>query len=46
MSDVKDRFAAGGAETTPSTPAELDTRMKKATQAFADIVKKANIKPN
>jgi tripartite-type tricarboxylate transporter receptor subunit TctC len=46
MPDVKERFAAGGAETTPSTPAELDARMKKATEAFGGIVKKANIKPN
>jgi tripartite-type tricarboxylate transporter receptor subunit TctC len=46
MPDVKERFAAGGAETSPSSPAELDARMKKATEAFGDIVKRANIKPN
>src|SRR6185312_195601 len=31
MPDVKERFAAGGVETTPSTPAELDAKMKSAT---------------
>jgi tripartite-type tricarboxylate transporter receptor subunit TctC len=46
MPDVKERFAAGGAETSPSTPAELDARMKTATAAFGNIVKRANIKPN
>ena len=44
MPDVKERFAAGGVETTPSTPAELDAKMKKATQAIAVIVEKAKIR--
>jgi tripartite-type tricarboxylate transporter receptor subunit TctC len=44
MPDVKERFAAGGVETTPSTPAELDAKMKKATAAIAVIVEKAKIR--
>jgi len=46
MADVKERFAAGGAETTPSSPAELESRMKKATESFGEIVKRADIKSN
>ena len=44
MPDVKERFAAGGVETTPSTPAELDAKIKKATDSIAVIVEKAKIK--
>jgi len=44
MPDVKERFAAGGVETTPSTPAELDAKIKKASESFALIVEKAKIK--
>jgi tripartite-type tricarboxylate transporter receptor subunit TctC len=44
MPDVKERFAAGGVETTPSTPAELDAKIKKATESIASIVEKAKIK--
>ncbi len=44
MPDVKERFAAGGVETTPSTPAELDAKIKKATDSIALIVEKAKIK--
>ena len=44
MPDVKERFAAGGVETTPSTPAELDVKIKKATESIALIVEKAKIK--
>jgi tripartite-type tricarboxylate transporter receptor subunit TctC len=44
MPDVKERFAAGGVETTPSTPAELDAKIKKATESIALIVEKAKIK--
>jgi tripartite-type tricarboxylate transporter receptor subunit TctC len=46
MPDVKERFAAGGVETTPSTPAELDAKMKAATKSIAVIVEKANIRPD
>jgi tripartite-type tricarboxylate transporter receptor subunit TctC len=44
MPDVKERFAAGGVETTPSTPAELDAKIKRATESIALIVEKAKIK--
>jgi tripartite-type tricarboxylate transporter receptor subunit TctC len=46
MPDVKERFAGGGVETTPSTPAELDAKMKKATESIAVIVEKAKIRPD
>jgi tripartite-type tricarboxylate transporter receptor subunit TctC len=46
MPDVKERFAAGGVETIPSTPAALDARIKQAADRFAAIVQKANIKPD
>jgi tripartite-type tricarboxylate transporter receptor subunit TctC len=45
MPDVKERFAAGGATTIPSTAAELDARIKRETAAFKLIVQKANIQP-
>jgi tripartite-type tricarboxylate transporter receptor subunit TctC len=44
MADVKERFAAGGVETIPSTGAELDARVKKTTAQLAVIVEKAKIK--
>jgi tripartite-type tricarboxylate transporter receptor subunit TctC len=43
MPDIKERFSAGGAVTVPSTPAELDARIKHDTAAFKLIVEKANI---
>ncbi len=43
MSDIKERFSAGGAVTVPSTAAELDARIKRDTVAFKVIVEKANI---
>ena len=46
MPDVKDRFAAGGVETIPSTGAELDARVKKTAQQLVEIVDKAKIKPD
>ena len=42
--DIKQRFAAGGAVTIPTTAAELDARIKHDTTAFKTIVEKANIK--
>jgi tripartite-type tricarboxylate transporter receptor subunit TctC len=42
--DIKERFAAGGAVTIPTTAAELDARVKRDTAAFKTIVEKANIK--
>jgi len=44
MPDVKERFAAGGVETTPSTGAELDAKVKKTAAQLAVIVEKAKIK--
>jgi tripartite-type tricarboxylate transporter receptor subunit TctC len=44
MPDIKERFAAGGAVTIPTTAAELDGRIKHDTTAFKTIVEKANIK--
>jgi tripartite-type tricarboxylate transporter receptor subunit TctC len=46
MPDVKDRFAGGGVETSPSSPAELDARVKAAAARFKTIVEKANIRPD
>jgi tripartite-type tricarboxylate transporter receptor subunit TctC len=46
MPDVKERFAGGGVETIPSTPAELSARVKEAAARFKTIVDKANIKPD
>ena len=46
MADVKERFAAGGVDTIPSTPAELDARVKKTAAQLAVIVEKAKIKPD
>src|SRR5262245_26112595 len=43
MPDIKERFAAGGAVTVPTTAAELDARIKRETAAFKTIVDKANI---
>jgi tripartite-type tricarboxylate transporter receptor subunit TctC len=43
MPDIKERFAAGGAVTVPTTAAELDARIKRDTAAFKIVVEKANI---
>ncbi len=43
MPDIKQRFAAGGATTVPTTAAELDARIQKDAAAFKTIVEKANI---
>ena len=43
MPDIKERFAAGGAVTLPTTAAELDARIRHDTAAFKTIVEKANI---
>jgi tripartite-type tricarboxylate transporter receptor subunit TctC len=44
MADVKERFAAGGVETIPSSAAELDARVKKTAAQLSAIVEKAKIK--
>jgi tripartite-type tricarboxylate transporter receptor subunit TctC len=46
MPDVKERFAGGGVDTIPSTPAELDARVKQDLARFRVIVQKANIRPD
>jgi tripartite-type tricarboxylate transporter receptor subunit TctC len=46
MPDVKERFATGGVDTIPSSPAELATRIKQDAAQFGIIVQKANIKPD
>jgi tripartite-type tricarboxylate transporter receptor subunit TctC len=43
MSDVKSRFAAGGVTTIPSTPAELDARIKRELAAYRVVIEKANV---
>jgi tripartite-type tricarboxylate transporter receptor subunit TctC len=43
MPDIKERFAAGGATVVPTTPAELDARIKHDTAIFKTIVEKADI---
>jgi tripartite-type tricarboxylate transporter receptor subunit TctC len=43
MSDVKERFAAGGVSTIPSSPAELDARIKRELATYKVIIEKANV---
>ena len=43
MPDVKERFAAGGVATIPSSPAELDARIKRELAGYRTIVEKADI---
>jgi tripartite-type tricarboxylate transporter receptor subunit TctC len=46
MPDIKERFAAGGAETVPMTSAALDARVRGDTARLKQIVEKANLKPD
>jgi tripartite-type tricarboxylate transporter receptor subunit TctC len=46
MQDVKDRFAGGGVETSPSSPAELAARTKREAERFKLVIQKANIRPD
>ncbi len=46
LPDVKERFAAGGVETIPSSAAQLDARVKQEAERFRVIVQKANIRPD
>jgi tripartite-type tricarboxylate transporter receptor subunit TctC len=46
MPDVKERFAAGGAEVLPMTAAELDARVRADTERLKVVVEKANVKPD
>jgi tripartite-type tricarboxylate transporter receptor subunit TctC len=43
MPDVKQRFAAGGVTTIPSSPADLDARIKRETAIYRVIIEKANV---
>jgi tripartite-type tricarboxylate transporter receptor subunit TctC len=43
MADVKERFAAGGVSTIPSSPAELSARIKRESADYRVIIEKANI---
>jgi tripartite-type tricarboxylate transporter receptor subunit TctC len=43
MPDVKERFAAGGVVTIPSSPAELDARIKRELAGYRAIVEQADI---
>ena len=43
MPDVKERFAAGGVATIPSSGAELDARVKREAAVYRVIIEKANV---
>lgn len=43
MADVKERFAGGGVASIPSSPAELDARVKREAAVYRVIVEKANV---
>jgi tripartite-type tricarboxylate transporter receptor subunit TctC len=43
MPDVKSRFAAGGVTTIPSTPAELDAKIKRELATYRFVIEKANV---
>jgi tripartite-type tricarboxylate transporter receptor subunit TctC len=43
LPDVKERFAAGGVVTIPSSAAELATRIKRELAGYRTIIEKANI---
>jgi tripartite-type tricarboxylate transporter receptor subunit TctC len=43
MADVKERFAAGGVVTIPSSAAALDARIKRELAAYRVIIEKANV---
>jgi tripartite-type tricarboxylate transporter receptor subunit TctC len=43
LPDVKTRFAAGGVSTIPSTPAELQAKMKRELATYRLVIEKANV---
>ena len=43
MADVKTRFAAGGVSTIPSTPTELDARIKRELATYRVVIEKADV---
>jgi len=44
MPDVKTRFAAGGVSTIPSTPAELEAKIKRELATYRLVIEKANVR--
>jgi tripartite-type tricarboxylate transporter receptor subunit TctC len=46
LPDTKERFATGGVDTIPSSPAELTARTRQDAAQFGAIAQKANIKPD
>jgi tripartite-type tricarboxylate transporter receptor subunit TctC len=46
MPDVKERFAAGGADTLPMSTTELDAFVRKEAERHKVVVDKANMKPD
>ena len=46
MPDVKERFAAGGVDTIPSSAAALQERVRQEAERFKVIVEKASIRPD
>jgi tripartite-type tricarboxylate transporter receptor subunit TctC len=43
MPDVKSRFAAGGVSTIPSTPAELDAKIRQELTTYRVVIEKGNV---
>jgi len=43
LPDVKQKFAAGGVATIPSTPAELSAKIKHDVESYRTIIQKANV---
>jgi tripartite-type tricarboxylate transporter receptor subunit TctC len=43
LPDVKQKFAAGGVATIPSTPAELSAKIKHDAESYRTIIEKANV---
>jgi tripartite-type tricarboxylate transporter receptor subunit TctC len=43
MTDVKERFAAGGVTTIPSTPDQLAVRIKRELATYRGVIEKANV---
>ena len=43
LPDVKTRFAAGGVSTSPSTPAELEAKIKRELATYRLVIEKADV---
>src|SRR5262245_44540137 len=46
MPDIKERFAAGGAETVTMTTAALDARVRADSERLKVVVERGNVKPD